>query len=698
MPTCAVCQATSTKTGTKLNLCSKCRNVAYCSIECQRVDWKVHKSTCKDIAKILSKFHETDNSLLDKTEKYLKSIALQKMVSPTGMGGEMEASYNMFGRMMGLVGMPEDVPGDGGNLEATLKSHNGIATCQSNIGELGLQRSDNWFARLDAAPLFPKDALSLLRHIENSWGAIVSMKEDLDKEAKAFLDPLERVHGKTAGIQAVYQKYLNASTMFDKIACRCVEFANDNRVRAALCGTNIVIKRLTKSEQWNNIVGTIVNEGKVTSKFKPNVHWRVAIDVPSKEKNLLLRLGNVEYFGKGKKNVGGGANGGNSGNSGGSGGTAHTTITRTTTRTTTHTSGPVCRLCKQESMPEKPLLKPCACRGRKATVHTQCLLKQCESRCVYGDPNHGGVDDQTYASYTTRNKIGRSDHKDSPYTYCWDCHTRLVGDCAVALARADVVEKEKEVSETGCDNVDVGIGLNNLATTLSLEGGKSYLKEAEIAAKRSIAIKKNSPICGPSHPSTAASLRTLADIYVARGKKKEAVTHLREAVKILTQAHGGENDSHVAMCMNSLANALNALGDDLEGNGDSEEARVSKAEAMVLMERCVSIGDQWLKESSEGAQNDITAQVYLWWYNLGVNLYVRERETFKGWNRSLQNWASEIPKKELERHQNMLKRSIELLNRAYVFCSKTYGKKNRQTNQIKNHLQIAKANLAATAE
>ena len=659
MPTtCAVCQATATTTGAKLNFCSKCRNVAYCSTECQRADWTSHKSTCKDIAKILAQFKETDTGLLDTTEKYLKSIAVQKMMSPTGMGGQMEASYNMFGRMMG-VGMPEDVPGK--DLKQTLKSHNGIATCQGKIGELGLQRMDNWFARLEAAPLFPKDALSLLRHIENTWAGILSMRTNLDAEAKAFLDPLERVHGKTADIGAVFDKYLDASNMFDEIASRCLALANDERVRAALCGTNIVIKGLTKSAQWNNVVGTIANDGKTTSKSTPTLHWRVAINVPSKEKDMLLRLANVDYFGKGKKKVAGGTNGGGASGSGSGSGTS----------TGTARGGPVCRLCKQGSTPEKPLLKPCACRGRKATVHTQCLLQQCESRCVYGDPNHGGVADQTNASYVTRNKIGQSEHKKSPYIHCWDCHTRLVGDCAVALARADVVEKEKEVRDTGCDNVDIGVGLNNLAKTLCEEGGKKYLKEAEKAAKRSIKIKKRSPVCGPHHPSTAASLRTLAEIYGARGKKKEAVAHLREAVKILTKVHG-KNDPQVAMSLNSLANAL---GNDTD-------------EAMALMERCVVIGDQWLKESSEIAKLDVKGQVYVWWMNLGMGLFQRERRTFKG----------TVPEKALERHTKRLARSIELLTRAFGFCLNTFGKKNRETIHMKDCLKIAEAMLAAAKE
>ena len=73
-------------------------------------------------------------------------------------------------------------------------------------------------------------------------------------------------------------------------------------------------------------------------------------------------------------------------------------------------------------------------------VHTQCLLKQCESRCEYGDPN------QSSGGYLQNNTVGQEEYKESPYINCWECHTRLVGDCAIVLARADVIEKENQVS------------------------------------------------------------------------------------------------------------------------------------------------------------------------------------------------------------------------------------------------------------
>ena len=46
--TCPTCKRTSTK---PLLLCSQCRTVRYCSVECQKADWKIHKPHCLDIVK-----------------------------------------------------------------------------------------------------------------------------------------------------------------------------------------------------------------------------------------------------------------------------------------------------------------------------------------------------------------------------------------------------------------------------------------------------------------------------------------------------------------------------------------------------------------------------------------------------------------------------------------------------------------------
>jgi len=44
---CRVCGRDKAKNGTGLLSCSRCREAKYCSVECQRADWKKHKSNCK---------------------------------------------------------------------------------------------------------------------------------------------------------------------------------------------------------------------------------------------------------------------------------------------------------------------------------------------------------------------------------------------------------------------------------------------------------------------------------------------------------------------------------------------------------------------------------------------------------------------------------------------------------------------------
>ena len=138
-----------------------------------------------------------------------------------------------------------------------------------------------------------------------------------------------------------------------------MEFAYDHRICNAFGGANVLLKRLIKSKQLNNQVGRVVRDGKVTTKFIPTPHWRIAINVPSKEKDMLLRLTNLDYFGKGKSGKRNAASA--TASSSGSGANANA-------NGGSSSGGPVCRLCKQGSTLLKPLLKPCFCRGKKATV------------------------------------------------------------------------------------------------------------------------------------------------------------------------------------------------------------------------------------------------------------------------------------------------------------------------------------------
>ena len=48
MSSCKVCN----KSSDRLNKCSACKSVYYCSSECQKVDWKSHKTNCFKIGQI----------------------------------------------------------------------------------------------------------------------------------------------------------------------------------------------------------------------------------------------------------------------------------------------------------------------------------------------------------------------------------------------------------------------------------------------------------------------------------------------------------------------------------------------------------------------------------------------------------------------------------------------------------------------
>ncbi|MCJ1358894.1 MAG: hypothetical protein MMC33_008894 [Icmadophila ericetorum] len=43
---CSNCAKTSNETGINLKLCAKCRTTNYCSRECQKADWDIHKKIC----------------------------------------------------------------------------------------------------------------------------------------------------------------------------------------------------------------------------------------------------------------------------------------------------------------------------------------------------------------------------------------------------------------------------------------------------------------------------------------------------------------------------------------------------------------------------------------------------------------------------------------------------------------------------
>lgn len=48
---CGNCFSVEKGRGVKMSMCSRCRMVHYCSQECQKKDWKVHKIRCRQVPK-----------------------------------------------------------------------------------------------------------------------------------------------------------------------------------------------------------------------------------------------------------------------------------------------------------------------------------------------------------------------------------------------------------------------------------------------------------------------------------------------------------------------------------------------------------------------------------------------------------------------------------------------------------------------
>jgi hypothetical protein len=55
VPLCAICQKSGSgpNADQPLKACSRCHSVSYCSVECQRQDWKTHKPLCLDADTVL---------------------------------------------------------------------------------------------------------------------------------------------------------------------------------------------------------------------------------------------------------------------------------------------------------------------------------------------------------------------------------------------------------------------------------------------------------------------------------------------------------------------------------------------------------------------------------------------------------------------------------------------------------------------
>lgn len=62
---CSICEK-QTSDGVTLSRCSRCKTIFYCSIECQKADWKVrHKKECAEIVKLMTEKPKNPSRLPD---------------------------------------------------------------------------------------------------------------------------------------------------------------------------------------------------------------------------------------------------------------------------------------------------------------------------------------------------------------------------------------------------------------------------------------------------------------------------------------------------------------------------------------------------------------------------------------------------------------------------------------------------------
>ena len=47
---CAFCEESPLRAAIALSRCGRCKQVSYCSADCQKAHWKLHKKTCKPLS------------------------------------------------------------------------------------------------------------------------------------------------------------------------------------------------------------------------------------------------------------------------------------------------------------------------------------------------------------------------------------------------------------------------------------------------------------------------------------------------------------------------------------------------------------------------------------------------------------------------------------------------------------------------
>lgn len=89
------------QTTIKFQVCGGCRLVKYCSRNCQKSDWKNHRSDCKDVEKLASKQMIDESRIFIKRihEKLMGDIVYLDVIQDNGEVASFEYNKNKIGEL-----------------------------------------------------------------------------------------------------------------------------------------------------------------------------------------------------------------------------------------------------------------------------------------------------------------------------------------------------------------------------------------------------------------------------------------------------------------------------------------------------------------------------------------------------------------------------------------------------------------------
>lgn len=113
IPTCKVCSKPN------VNVCSGCNRVYYCSVDCQKSDWKTHKVTCKSTKELAEKKDRVLVDALSRVPKFMEVIsaigylhydATKKVVVTCSFIeiGKLEWNCDVYLTQNSILNVPED--------------------------------------------------------------------------------------------------------------------------------------------------------------------------------------------------------------------------------------------------------------------------------------------------------------------------------------------------------------------------------------------------------------------------------------------------------------------------------------------------------------------------------------------------------------------------------------------------------------